>query len=279
MRVIRHTILFSFLLTSSMDLAHAQESVEVHPYLGEKFFADLGVFFPDRRLKLSAQGSTDNINELVDFNAEFGLNESDETFALDLGWRFAEKWMLLGQYFESSGSSRSVLDEDIEWKDVVFQEGSDAVAGFDFSVTRIFLGRALDTSDPHEFGLGAGFHWLEIGSFIEGTIIVGGGGTTLRREAVHVDGPLPNIGAWYKYSITPRWALRGRFDWLSAEVGRYDGRLINFSIGVNYQIAEHFGLGLNYNDFELDVMIDQSDWRGRIFTAYQGLYLYMSAYW
>jgi len=56
---------------SSMGLVHAQEPADVHPYLTEKFFVDLGVFFPDRRVKLSAQGSTGDLNQLVDFNSEF----------------------------------------------------------------------------------------------------------------------------------------------------------------------------------------------------------------
>ncbi len=276
---IKHTILFILLLIGSMGAVHAQETADLHPYLTEKFFADLGIFFPDRRIKLSAQGSTGVPNQFIDFNTEFGLNESDETFSIDLGWRIGKKWTLLGQYFESSGNSRWVLDEDIEWKDVVFQEGSNAAVGSGFLVTRLFLGRVLDTSDPHEFGLGAGVHWLEIDTFIEGTIIVSGGGTTSRLESAHSEGLLPNIGAWYRYSITPRWAFRSRIDWLDAKLGKYDGELINFSFGVNYQMTEHFGVGLNWHDFELDVVIDQTDWRGRIFQAYQGLYLYLSGYW
>jgi len=276
---IRHILFLSLLLVISPKLLHAQESADLHPYLTEKFFTDLGVFFPERRIKLSAHGSTGDPNQLIDFNREFGLNESDETFAVDLGWRIGEKWVLLGQYFDSSGTSRWTLDEDIEWKDVVFQEGSNIAAGSDFLVARLFLGRALDTSDRHEFGLGVGLHWLEISAFMEGTIIVGGGGTASRRESTHSEQLLPNIGAWYKYSITPRWAIRGRLDWLDADVGKYDGELINISVGVNFQIAKHFGLGLNYNDFELDVVIDKADWRGRIFQNYEGLYVYLSAYW
>lgn len=276
---IRHILFIGLLLVGSPKLLHAQGSVDVHPYLSDEFFFDVGVFFPDRRLKLSANGSISGIHPVVDFNQEFGLKESDEIFSVNFGWRFAKNWVLSGQYFESNGNSRWTLDEDIEWKDVVFQAGSGVAAGANFSLTRVFFGRVLDTSDPHEFGLGGGFHWLDIGVFIEGTIIIGGGGTMARTESVHTDGPLPNIGAWYKYSISPRWALTGRVDWLSADVGRYDGEMINFSFGVNYQIAEHFGIGLNYNDFELDVKIDKTDWRGRIFTSYEGLYAYMSVYW
>ena len=51
--------------------------------------------------------------------------------------------------------------------------------------------------------------------------------------------------AWYKYSISPRWALQARLDLLSAEVGDYDGVMLNSAFGLNFQAFEHVGLGLN----------------------------------
>ena len=89
---------------------------------------------------------------------------------------------------------------------------------------------------------------------------------------------MPNIGFWYDYSISPRWAFRSRFDLLGADVGNYDGVLINLAVGVNYQAFEHVGVGLNYNFFELDVNIDKSKWRGNIETIYEGVYVYASIY-
>jgi len=68
------------------------------------------------------------------------MKASDETFAVDLGWHFANNWLLFGQYFESNDHSRWTLEEDIEWKDVVFQADSDVAAGVGFSLTRVFLG-------------------------------------------------------------------------------------------------------------------------------------------
>ncbi len=142
-----------------------------------------------------------------------------------------------------------------------------------------FFGRTLDTSDRHDFGVGAGFHWLEFGAFIEGNVILGGGGGAFRREAVSANGPLPNFGVWYQYSLSPRWALRSRLDWLDVSLGEYDGKLINASFGLNYQTFDHFGIGLNYNFFELDVDVTKSDWRGELETTYEGLYAYLSFYW
>ena len=98
------------------------------------------------------------------------------------------------------------------------------------------------------------------------------------RSTARTEGPLPNVGVWYRYSISPRWAFRSRFDILKANVGRYDGLMLNGSLGVNFQAFENVGIGASYNYFELDVRVDESDWRGKIETIYDGAYIYVSAF-
>ena len=67
--------------------------------------------------------------ELIDFVEEFGISESDSTFAAEFAWRYRERWSFRMQYFDSEGESTAVLDEDIEWEDLVFLEGTRATAG------------------------------------------------------------------------------------------------------------------------------------------------------
>ena len=260
------------------QLAVAAESENLHPFLERGFSLDLGIFFPDRKLDLRVNGSVAGTNDEIDFDEGIRLGNADEIFAAELSWRFRGKWSVAGQYFKSTGSVRSVLEEDIEWGDVVFEAGSNAAAGTNFSLTRIFFGRQLDTSRSHDFGIGAGLHWLEMGTFIEGEILINGT-PTASRQSVSEGAPLPNIGAWYMYSISPRWALRARLDLFSADIGDYNGLLVNVGLGVNYQASEHVGIGLNYNYIELDVKINKSDWRGNIETTYDGIYVYASVYY
>jgi hypothetical protein len=259
--------------------AQAQESSNLHPYFTNKYFVDLGVFFPDRTLKIHVNGTVLDADRIIDFENSLRLKRNDETFALNLGWRFGKKWSLFTQYFESSLSSGTVLAEDIEWKDSVFAAGSSVVVGQDFTVLRVFFGRAFDTSDRHDFGVGVGFHWLEIGAFIEGNVILGDGASSFRRESVRVSGPLPNIGVWYQYSLSPRWALTSRLDWLEASVSDYDGKIINASFGLNYHLFDHFGIGLDYSLVELDVDVSKSDWEGGAKIAYDGFYASLSFNW
>jgi hypothetical protein len=279
MKYAKKVFLLSVFIVAGTQLLHAEEHGDVHPYLTQKFILDTGVYFPDRELKISVDGPVGGPNEEINFQREFSLDRSDETFSLNFGWRFGKKWELGAQYFESSGARGRTLDEDIEWNDVVFGQGTGVVAGQEFRVIRVFFGRNFDTSERYNFGVGAGLHWLELSAFIEGNIIIGGGGNAFRRESVSAKVPLPNIGAWYTYSISPNWALKSRIDWMSANVGDYDGKLINASVGVNYQAFEHFGAGLSYNVFNLDIVISKSGWRGRAETTYDGLYAYLSFYW
>lgn len=272
-------LVVSLLLIASLQQGHAANTSGVHPYLSNKFFVDVGIFWPSRRFSLSVNGSAGEVNDPIEFEEDVRLKNADDVFCAEFGWRFGEKWRLVGQYFASSGNETWLLEDDIEWEDVVFQAGTNAAGGTEFMMLRTFFARDFNVGDRHEFGLGAGLHWLDIRSYIEGTILIENGGTAYSRESVRVSAPLPNIGTWYNYSISDRWAFTSRFDFFSADIGKYDGTLTNFSIGINFQIARNFGLGLNYNDFDLDAGIDEDSWRGRVKTRYEGLYANLSLFW
>ena len=116
---------------------------------------------------------------------------------------------------------------------------------------------------------------LEIGAFIKPDVITTFGDVS----AASVSGPLPNIGGWYYYSPSPRWFIGGRLDWLEADVDKYDGGIWNLSVGVNFQISDHFGIGAKYQTFELGVDIDEDKWHGRAELNYSGPFVYLSGNW
>lgn len=272
-------LIAAVLLVASPQFGHAADTSGVHPYLSDKFFVDIGVFLPDRRLGLAVDGSNSQAHDPIEFQESINFKKAANIFSLEFGWRFGEKWRLVGQYFESSGSTSWLLEEDVEWKDIVFLAGTNATAGAEFLLMRGFFARDFNVGKKHEFGLGAGIHWLDIGAQIEGTVFVEGGGSEAARESVAVSGPVPNIGAWYNYSISDRWAFRARSDYFSADIGKYNGNMVNLAVGVNFQVARNFGVGLDYNHFDLDVDIDESDWRGHVDTSYEGLFAHLSFYW
>ena len=259
-------------------VSSAKQFGPAHPHIDGKYSVDVGVYFPEREFKVAVNGQVPDVDREIDFEQNLGISSSDETMAINFGWRFRDNWLLSTQYFSSDNTSTAILSEDVEWADDVFIQGSSVLAGQEFSIIRAFVAYEFRNDGNQVFGIGGGLHRLEIGASIAGDIITPTGNVTGVR-AVDADGILPNIGAWYIYSLTERLALSARLDWIGASIDEYDGRLVNASVGANYQFFEHFGVGLSYNHLELDFGITKSDWRGTATTTYEGAFIHLSAYW
>jgi hypothetical protein len=257
--------------------AYAQHGAGRHPLLEDTFTAGVGTFVLSRDFKLRVDGESANLE--FDFDKSANLSSHDTTIAAALRWRFGAKWSLWGEYFETEASRQSALNQDIEWKDVVFREGSFVEAGLDVTVARVFVGRVFSSGPAHEFGAGVGAHWLEIGAFIGGEVDFNEQSTGFYRDEVDAAAPLPNIGAWYIYAPGPQWALVSRLDWLQATFDEYSGGLWDLSLGAQYQMSDHFGVSLAYQYFRLDVDVDSSDWNGTSELTFRGPFLSLTGSW
>lgn len=218
----------------------AQQTEDYHPFLTNKFSLGVGAYFPDKDFNIRVDGSVSD--QEIDFDEALKHDTSNTTSAINFRWRFGEKWSVAGQYWSLNSNGGAILEQDIEWEDVVFKEGTFANGGAGTTVGRIFFGRVFSSSTQHEFGLGMGFHWLELDTFLEGEIIVNENTTEFQRVAVDASFPLPNIGAWYMYSWSPKWLFETRVDWLSASIGDYSGGILNASAGINYQAFKNSAL-------------------------------------
>ncbi len=272
-------LLFVTAATQFAAADDGKDAVILHPYLKNGVFIDAGVFLARRDVKLSVNGSAGDPDDTYSFKETFDGGDDDNALALELGWRYGKAWSLNAQYFSFSGASEVSLREEVEFKDEVFPIGADVNFSSSLSVTRIFFGRQFKaTRDRAEFGVGGGIHWLSISTSLAGEARIGIGINEFRSESARAEGPLPNIGLWYRYSVTPRLAFRTRLDWLEASIDRYDGKLINVGIGLNYQFIDWLGGGINYNYFEFDAGIRDNDWRGSIDSEYSGIFVNLSGF-
>lgn len=264
-----------FRLTLCLLCLPAWAQDDVHPYLTRKLHLHAGVYYPDQDMNIRVDGSLGIASDEFDFDQQLKLSDRDDVFALEGTWRITPKWSLRAQFFQEHRRNEAVLDEDIEWGDLIIGAGSRVHSGFDFKLTRIFMGRTFGTAAASDYGVGLGIHWLEIGTFIAQDV-------NLRLGVisdVSASGPLPNIGGWYYFSPSPKWLLGSRLDWLEVSLGDYAGGLLNFAAGANYQLFDNIGIGVNYQVFSLNAEVRSDSWRGRIEIVYDGWYAYISGNW
>ena len=258
------------------------QDFEYHPALSDNFSIVLGAFKSDNAFKVSAEGIIeDEIEETIDFDDSVGVDESSTLLNAQLRWKFGKKrkWSLWGQYFNNTANGEAVLTQDVEWQDVTFREGTFVGAGVDLAVTRLFIGRSFVKNQQHDFGIGVGLHNLDLSVFIEGDTEIDDESTEFFRGDAESSQPLPNVGVWYNVSPARKWLIHARVDWISANIGDYDGTLWNANVGINYQAFRHVGFDLSYQFFELNLKVDKTDWRGEIDMTYDGPVLAVMFNW
>ena len=269
----------AIMLTSLSGTIVAQDS-DHHAAMSDNFVFTVGAFRSDNTFKIGAEG-TEIDGDNIDFGDSVGVDKSNTIANVQLRWKFGRnrKWSLWGQYFSNNASGDATLEEDQSFQNITFREGTFVEAGVKLEVTRLFVGRSFVKNDQHDFGVGAGIHNLDISSYIGGEIMIDDDTTGYERADAGGSQILPNIGAWYNFSPAKRWLIHGRLDWISANIGDYDGTLWNTSLGVNFQAWRHVGFDLSYQYFNLDLKVDKGDWRGGVDMTYSGPVVSMTAHW
>lgn len=273
---IRKSILILTICMLSIHFFYGQnKDTTKNSILTDRFLISAGIFNPLKEVKVSAEGSVSTaefIDEDLDFDEGFKLNDFETTLTLDFMWRFSksQKWSLRAEYFNISNTEKAVLTEDVEWNDLIFKEGTSVKGGFGIALYKIFIGRVISRGDKHELGGGLGVHALNVSAFIEGNAQVNEDDFNFERSEVSVVAPLPNIGFWYFYAPTEKWSFIGKLDWFGINIGDFGGSLWNISPGVNYKVFKNLGLGLSYKFFRVDVDVDKEDWKGNFNMSFSG---------
>lgn len=259
--------------------ASALAQDDIHPALNSKYWVGLGGYFPEHTLTLSVDG-TDQIKEKeIEFGRAVDLSDRKGLWLGEFGWQFGEKWSVTAQYFQTKRSKNFTLNEEIEWDDLIFKVGVDITAGTDASVTRLYFSRKMLQPGRHDLRLGLGIHRMAVGAFIKGSATLNDMSTEFRSEDVVAKAPLPNIGTWYRYSPSNRWAFTLRADYFSASFGEISGELIDLRAGINFRVFEHAGVTLNYQRLSINGQVDAENWSGSIDVVYDGPQLVISGYW
>ena len=269
----------ALVLSTSSGVLLAQDS-DYHPYISDRFSASLGAMRSSNSFNFEADSNVD-IGTDVDFDDNLNVSDHSTFFNGHAKWKFGkeQKWAIAAQYFSNNAEGEAIVTEPIEWEGVTFEEGSFVGAGVKVAVTRLLIGRNLFQNERSEFGLGIGLHNLDLRAYIEGEAVKDGEPQGVKRYPVGDNQPLPNIGGWYNYSPAKKWLINARLDWISANIGDYDGSLWNSSLGVAYQAWRHVGFTLYWQYFSLDLKVDKDDWKGGADMTYSGPVLGMTFNW
>lgn len=268
------SVIFLLLILTS-SFAYSQEPEKKHSILTDKFTFGIGFFYPSKTFEVGVNGSTRN--KEIEFGKAFGMEDSQLTFFAGFDWRFSKKWKLSTAYFGLQNSGSRVLQEDINWGDFAFEQGTNVNGALGFNLYRIYVGRIFSSGGKHEFGGGLGVHTMNVKVTIEGEVLTSAGDLSFERSRKSITLPLPNIGLWYYYAPNTKWAFTSNFDLFYLSIGDYSGNLVNLTPGVNYQFFKNISASLNYRFINIGAKFDYSNWDGDLDFSINGPSLTINA--
>lgn len=248
----------------------------IHPLQSDPWVLSVGVFAANTSSKAElAKKNTTGTD--IDFEDDLNFDDSDTLPAFLVNWRIANKHRVSFEYFTIGQDNKGQANRDFTWNGIDFNAGVKIKSNLDLDIGRLFYGYSLIKDDKKELGLGAGLHYLGVDTAIAGEGRINGIPVGKVKRGLDDWVVLPNLGVYGNYAFSPKWIVKGRVDWFSANIGDYDGTLWNTEAAVQYQMFKNVGVGLAYRYLSFDIAADKSSKSWAIDLDYNGPLLFVTA--
>jgi hypothetical protein len=244
----------------------------------DRYWAGLEYFYPTisstARIDATATarpGTTINLEDELD------LADRKGTPYINLGMRLGENWRLEFEYYSLKRDANKTLTRTIDFGDTTFPVGVNLNSQFDSTIYRFTGGWSFVKTPQAEAGLGFGFHVTDFQTQLSGTGTGVLGGTGFQREAHDALVPLPTVGLYGTYMLSPQFLLRGRVDFLSFKYNDYDGRLVNWMAAFDWRFHKNFGAGIGYRYVDYKLEATKSDFTGEVNYTFKGPTIFVNA--
>lgn len=259
-------------LALSPGWAHAEE--ELNPTLHEKFTLRAGIHRAESDKSVSAQreGRPDFSIDLNTLNVDDDYNSP---YLMGV-WRASDRIHVALTYFGTHNDGTRVLDANIRYEDVVYRAGASLRSEFDLDILIASVGYNFVHSDRAVLGAGAGIHVMDLHVAFQGEATFQGNSIGNYEAKDDIVAPVPNLWGYGAFAVTPRLAIEADAGWLSLSAGDFSGRLLTASLGLEYRFTRHFGVGGGYRALDMDLDIDDTDFRHSYNVTLDGPFVYLT---
>lgn len=230
----------------------------------------IGAFITDQDMKTEFAVNFGDASLRVDFEDDLGLEDSQSVGRLAAFYKINQRHQFDFDIFDLSQSSTAILEKEITWGDTTFPIDAEVATSLDLTIYKAAYTYSPLQGEKGRFGFTGGFYVADIG-------------LSLRilpndlQEVGAVTAPLPVLGFRGEYHFTERWRASASIEWFGLEIEEYDGHLQDTLIGIDYQMTDHFALGLGYNHVDINVDATEKALRADLIWDYSGVIAYLKA--
>jgi hypothetical protein len=211
----------------------------------------------------------------VSFEDELGLDGQGESFRADAWFRFGRAHRVDVAWFRFDRTGTRTTAREIHWGGEVFPIGTSLTGELDTQILQLRYTYYLLAGDDHELGVGLGIYGMNVLAGLRAN------GLGVQQE-FEAPVPLPVLtlqGAW---EFVPRLQLVGSLQYFFLELeqigstDQIEGSVVDFLLGLEYELAPRFGLGAAYNFFNLHGGAIRDPLDLQLDYGYSALFLFMT---
>jgi hypothetical protein len=190
---------------------------------------------------LRVDSPTLGVGTEIDLESDFNVDDRLFLGRVDADWWFAKRHALDFSAFKISREGTRVTNRDIQIGDVVFPVDTEVTSESDLAMVKLAYRYAFLYRPRWRAGASLGVHTVNWNSSWTA-------GALALDEEFDYTIPLPVIGVFAAYAITPRLFLDASSEFFSLEYEEYDGFVNNTRVNLEHHTFEHvgFGVGLDY---------------------------------
>jgi hypothetical protein len=231
----------------------------------------------DTDVALSREGETTTGSDL---ESRFGLDSDKTELRLEAQAHINTRHRIFASWMGFNRTTTGSLSSDFEYGDVTY----DAASDFELktSVDFLAIGYRWDAVDRENFELGVSIApvFVDLEAEVVGTGTVSDGMTTMpfagSRQA-GVNAPVPLVGLHLDWNKDERFWARTSLQYISADLGDFDGSMFEGEIRFDWFPTEVFGIGLGYSYVQVELDdFEQREFDGSFDHTYSSLFGYLS---
>jgi hypothetical protein len=209
----------------------------------------------------------------IDLEQLLGLGSREKVFRFRGYWRFTPKHRLTFGGYRIDRSATGVIDEDIQWGDEIIEADATVDTTFDALSLDALYGYSMVHTSKIESGVSAGISSLDVSTSLFGTDNTTG---ETSGQGASVFLPLVVVGVYSNVTVKPKWFFEYYLNVFTGSYDRVGGNLFDFGISSSYFPTKHFGIGVGYYVYRIDIDVESSDYSGSIDYTNRGLNAYLT---
>lgn len=195
-----------------------------------------------------------------------GLEEEAETFFVRTSYRFNRRHSLELSAGDLRRTASRRIEGEIEWGDYVFRADGVVASRLDTRIFKLKWKYDLSYSQRLNAGFTLGLSTFDLGLTLSGEARLeddtGEEWIEGVAEGASVVAPVPVIGFFLGYAISPRWVVGFAAEATDLDLGSHKGRVLQTEVRLEYAVSDVVGLGLGLSADDLEY---RSEERGEEF--------------